>query len=106
MRMKNSIGRPKASPPFLAILHNQSQRFSSSRKIEKKKSMNEISRRNKRLIDDIMATERSLQEAKHSISENRLELLKDQYFELIKAKCPQWMQEIEAQCKEVSSSYD
>ena len=67
--------------------------------------MNEANKRNKIILDDISTAERHLKNAAYSISENRLDLLKDHYFDFVKTNCPSWLKDIEV-CKESSSSID
>jgi len=75
-----------------------------SRSTEKKKLMTEASKRNKQLFDDISVTERNLRTAKYSSSENRLDLLRDHYFEYVKSKYPEFLKNIETE-KEMSCSF-
>ena len=82
--------------PVIAFLH--------CRSTEKKKLMTEASKRNKQLFDDISVTERNLRTAKYSSSENRLDLLRDHYFEYVKSKYPEFLKNIEAE-KEMSCSF-
>ena len=67
--------------------------------------MDEANKRNKQLLNDISTAERHLKNAAYSISENRLDLLKDHYFEFVKTNCPNWLRDTEI-CRDNSSSVD
>ena len=66
--------------------------------------MTEAGKRNKQLFDDISVTERNLRNAKYSQSENRLDLLRDHYFDYVKSKYPGFLKDIETE-KERSGSF-
>ena len=65
--------------------------------------MDEANKLNKQLLDDISTAERHLKSASYSVSENRLDLLKDHYFEFVRAKCHDWLKEIEIDREDSSS---
>eukprot|EP00112_Aurelia_sp_Birch-Aquarium-sp1_P017220 Seg397.34 transcript_id=Seg397.34/GoldUCD/mRNA.D3Y31 product="hypothetical protein" protein_id=Seg397.34/GoldUCD/D3Y31 len=66
-----------------------------SRTHDKKKEQQHTRERNKKLLDDIEKSEQLLKDASYSISENKLETLKENYYELLKRECPSWLHDVE-----------